>query len=100
MTKKLESITIHAELIGDIWMPDVECTKESTTVFTPEDRPFTSKWTGLRDALLQITNDGDFRSCVINWGIMVIRWWDGKYHIEKTVDIPNCKLTSDCLVTP
>lgn len=96
--KTLESITIYADIVGNIWMPMVECRKETKTVFTPEQQPFTHEWTGLRDALLRITNDGDFRSCLIEWGCMVIRWWDGKYYIERQVDIPNCKLTSDCLV--
>lgn len=98
MGKQLESITIYATLKGDIWMPYIECTKETVTTFTPKGTPFTRKWTGLRDALLHITNDGDFRDCKIDWSCIVIKWFDGKYRIERQVEMPNCKLTADLLV--
>lgn len=98
MSKQLESITIYATLRGDIWMPYMECTKETVTKFTPKGIAFSRKWAGLRDALLHITNDGDFRDCKIDWGCMVIRWYDGKYYLERQVEIPRCKLTEDCLI--
>jgi hypothetical protein len=96
MGKQLESITIYATLKGFIWQ-GIECTKETVTTFTPKTQPFTRKWIGLRDALLHITDDGDFQNCVVDWGCMVIRWFDGKYSIEREVEIPKGKLTADFL---
>lgn len=97
MTKQLESITFYTTVKGFIWMPMVECTKEKVTEFTPKGSSFTPKWEGLREALLYITNDGDFQNCEIDWGCMVVRWFDGKYSIERQVEIPRCKLTEDLL---
>jgi hypothetical protein len=63
---KLESIVLEGEVRGRIWMPAVECTKHFRETFTPEDRPFTGQWAGLRSALIRITDDGDFQSCGIS----------------------------------
>jgi len=69
-------ITLYGEIAGNIWMPAVECTKEfrleliriprnSTTRTYPGIAPRSMEITCLRDALLHITNDGDFQSCSI-----------------------------------
>ncbi len=71
-------ITLYGEIAGTIWMPAVECSKEfhlqlvriprtSTTRTYPGIAPHTMEITCLRDALLHLTNDGDFQSCAINW---------------------------------
>jgi hypothetical protein len=57
-------------------MPSVECEKQfsivldrvprnQTTVTSPGIAPYSMEITCLRDALLHITNDGDFQSCSI-----------------------------------
>jgi hypothetical protein len=71
-------ITLYGEIAGIIWMPAVECSKEfhlelvriprtSTTRTYPGIAPRSMQVTCLRDALLHLTNDGDFQSCSINW---------------------------------
>jgi hypothetical protein len=72
-------ITLSGEIAGVIWMPAVECSKEfhlelkriprmSSTRTYPGIAPRSMEITCLRDALLHLTNDGDFQSCAINWG--------------------------------
>lgn len=97
MVKKLESITVQGELIGRIWQ-GIECYKEVNCTFTPNDRPFSHKWTGLRDALLHVTNDGDFQNCKLSNGVLIIRWYDGRRTIQMVSDIPYCKVSDDCIV--
>ncbi len=74
--KHLESITISGELRGNIWMPDCECTKDFTHTFAPKGRhnPFQKEWIDLREALLDITNDGDFQSCGIDYAYIETTW--------------------------
>jgi len=71
-------ITLYGEIAGPIWMPAVECTKDfhlelvriprTSRIRTyPGIMPRTMEITRLRDALLHLTSDGDFRSCSINW---------------------------------
>ena len=84
--KQLLSIEIYGTIRGTIWMPAIECTKEVHCKFTPKQQPFTREWTGIRDALLHLTNDGDFQSCMledvslrVTWAIrhdFVTRWCD------------------------
>jgi hypothetical protein len=69
-------ITLYGEIAGTIWMPAVECSKEfhleltriprsSSTRTYPGIAPRSMEITCLRDALLHLTNDGDFQSCAI-----------------------------------
>ncbi len=71
-------ITLYGEIAGTIWMPALECTKEfhlelvriprTSRIRTyPGIMPRSMEITCLRDALLHLTNDGDFQSCAINW---------------------------------
>ena len=71
-------ITLYGEIAGTIWMPAVECSKEfhleliriprtSTTRTYPGIAPRSMEITCLRDALLHLINDGDFRSCSVVW---------------------------------
>ena len=70
-------ITFSGEIAGIIWMPAVECSKAfhlaltriprtSSTRTYPGITPRSMQITCLRDALLHLTNDGDFQSCAIN----------------------------------
>jgi hypothetical protein len=71
-------ITLCGEVAGTIWMPTEECTKafhleliriprDSKTRTYPGIAPHSIEITCLRDALLHLTNDGDFQSCAISW---------------------------------
>lgn len=69
------SVRIRCEVIGRIWMPYATYYKsvdETFTVCLERDAEHSihgfSDIDALRDALLRITNDGDFRSCAISRG--------------------------------
>jgi hypothetical protein len=81
-------ITFYGEIAGNIWMPAVECTKafrlelnriprNSTTRTYPGIAPRSMEITCLRDALLHVTNDGDFQSCAIIWAVLEISHYFG-----------------------
>jgi len=81
-------ITLYGEIAGTIWMPAVECCKEfhielkrtprtSTTRTYPGIAPRSMEITCLRDALLYLTNDGDFQSCAINWAMLEVSHYLG-----------------------
>ena len=76
-------IKIYGEVSGEIWMPAVRCTKmfeldliriarDSSPRTYPGIAPRSMEITSLRDALLHLTNDGDFQSCGIAWGILEV----------------------------
>jgi hypothetical protein len=81
-------ITLYGEIAGIIWMPAVECSKEFHLELTriPRKRSTRTypgiaarlmKITCLRDALLHLVNDGDFRSCSILWAKLEISHYFG-----------------------
>jgi hypothetical protein len=83
-----KTITLYGEVAGTIWMPAVECTKEfrlelkriprnSTTRTYPGIAPRSMEITCLLDALLHVTNDGDFQSCAIIWAVLEISRYFG-----------------------
>ena len=81
-------IMLYGEIAGNIWMPAVECSKEfhleltriprtSNTRAYPGIAPRSMEITCLRDALLRLTNDGDFQSCAIAWARLEVRHYFG-----------------------
>jgi len=81
-------ITFYGEIAGTIWMPAVECTKEfhleltriprnSNTRTYPGIAPRSMEIICLRDALLHLTNDGDFQSCAITWARLEVSHYFG-----------------------
>ena len=81
-------ITLYGEVTGTIWMPAVECTKAFHLELTRIPRnsnsrtysgiaPRSMEITRLRDALLHITNDGDFQSCAITWAVLEVSHYSG-----------------------
>jgi len=83
-----KTITLYGEVAGTIWMPAVECAKEfrlelnriprhSTTRTYPGIAPRSMEITCLRDALLHVTNDGDFQSCAITWAVLEVSHYLG-----------------------
>jgi len=93
-----KTITLYGEVAGTIWMPAVECTKEfhlelnriprnSTTRTYPGIAPRSMEVTRLRDALLHLTNDGDFQSCAITWAVLEVSHYFDKADDTRTVEI-------------
>ena len=89
-------IRIYGEVRGTIWMPAAECVKEFDLelVKIPESESRTAHSMGwpmqihkLRDALLEITNDGDFQCCAIDWAQLEISRRQGRTQITKTYDL-------------
>ena len=76
MCKHLEYVKFEGTLIGTIWWPRDECTKEFEVKFTPDDQPFSHLWEGMYKALDRITNDGDFQSCDILECSILVQWID------------------------
>ena len=76
------SIRMYGEVEGMIWMPSAVCTKEFNVrlVRIPRDAKtrtaYAHGWpmeiSELRDALLHLTNDGDFQSCAITWAVLEV----------------------------
>ena len=64
MDKTLLRIKLYGAIIGPIW-DGSECFKEFYEGFAPDHQPFSEQWTNLRDALLHITNGGDFQHAEI-----------------------------------
>ncbi len=103
---KLRAIYLTGVIIGNIWMPNCECEKDFRVKFTPDDEPFSRQWgktpfgCAMRDALLHITNDGDFQSCSILFCEMEAVYGDttptGKYQeIRKYAQVEPCKAIID-----
>jgi hypothetical protein len=64
-------IKITGYLVGYIWMPCGECWKDLEYDLSGEQRRFIEPGT-LRDHVLRATNDGDFQSCSIAQGEIVV----------------------------
>jgi hypothetical protein len=80
----LQSVTISGTVTGPIWWGG-NGSKDVSVTFTPDNQPFTKIWCGLRDAVVDITNDGDFQACspLLIWmnagelspsGMRLIQW--------------------------
>jgi hypothetical protein len=90
-------IRIYGEVRGTIWMPTAECTKEFDLILEkiPESEsrtypgisPRSMQIHCLRDALLYITNDGDFQSCAIDWANLEITTRRGHKRITRTYEL-------------
>lgn len=93
-----KKITLYGEVAGTIWMPAAECTKEfrleltriprnSKTRTYPGIAPRSMEITCLRDALLHVTNDGDFQSCAITWAVLEVSHYFDEADGTRTVEI-------------
>ena len=63
-------VSITTGLVGRIWRPACICAKDTTVKIG--DKPWHYDAKTLREALLHITNDGDFQSCVAVNGVLTI----------------------------
>ena len=52
----------------------------------------------LRDALLHITNDGDFQSCSIEWAVLEVTIDKGNKRITRVWEMRGKGPNSDCFV--
>lgn len=98
---RVERITIWGCISGLIWWPCDRAERSFKVVYSPPAiaryRPFTSEWTGLRDAVCDITNDGDFRSATIDHAfIETIYVDDDGVKKTKTKELKPGKLIEDC----
>jgi hypothetical protein len=65
------NIRIKGYLVGNIWMPDIECYKRLSYNLTRENERLSEPGT-LRDHVLRATRDGDFQSCSIADGVLLV----------------------------
>src|SRR5512139_2970703 len=98
--KTLQSITLSGQIKGRIWMPAVECLKDFTVRFTPDNQPFSRPWSELEDAINHITNDGHFQSCYINDLWIEVKYLENVNHRTQLTAIcneinPNAKILQD-----
>lgn len=98
---------IYGEKIGKIWMPAAECRKEFDHILEkyPEDTQLTANSYGwplqihrLRDALLYITNDGDFQNCEIEWACLEVTRRKGRRSYTRTFELTGSDGNKDCFV--
>lgn len=72
--KNLQSVEISGVLAGKIWMPSCYAWKDFNVKFVPGGYHFAREWHGMRDALCDITNDGDFQSAGIVEACIKVTW--------------------------
>jgi hypothetical protein len=69
--------TISGYLVGQIWMPATECWKDVNYTFVRHEEDRANPWQDaredLREAMLHVTNDGDFQSCGVSHGVLTAR---------------------------
>lgn len=89
-------ISITGYLVGNIWMPNAECWKSLNYDATAKSWQWGEKGT-LRDHVLAATNDGDFQSCVIAQGEVVITHRKGSRKTSRSFPLTMFKSISDCV---
>ena len=102
------TIRLYGEVQGTIWMPAAECTKrfDVRLVRIPRDSntrtAYAHGWpmeiTCLRDALLHITNDGDFQSCGIAFAVLEVTHTRGTRRVSRTWEMRAQGENVDCFV--
>jgi hypothetical protein len=102
------TIRMYGELQGTIWMPAAECTKEfdvrlvriprNATTRTAHSHGWPWEISELRDALLSLTNDGDFQSCAISWAVIEVTHHKGNKRITRTWDVRGKGDNADCFM--
>lgn len=72
--RKETTFVIRGFLVGYIWQPGAECWKDLAFRFEHDKAGITKSagYNSLRDALCAATNDGDFRTCAVAQGELVI----------------------------
>lgn len=101
-------IRIYGELQGKIWMPAVECSKQFDINLVRIPRHATTRtahahgwpWeiSELRDALLSLTNDGDFQSCEIAWAVLEVTRVKGNKRVTRVWPVRGLGENADCFM--
>ncbi|KKN56251.1 hypothetical protein LCGC14_0573960 [marine sediment metagenome] len=96
---KTIKIKIYGELQGPIWWPvGAICTKKFDLYCDYEEKPFRHQIDCLRDALLHITNDGDFQHCEIRFAVLEITKQKGLSIIIRDRLLQGTGENADCFV--
>lgn len=91
---------IRGQVQGAIWWPvGAVCTKEFDVRFTREQRPFRVGAETLRDALLHVTNDGDFQGAVITYALLSVERTKGSRRVIRTVELSRTGDNADLFAT-
>jgi hypothetical protein len=100
------TIRLYGEVEGTIWMPSAVCTKEfdvrllriprNATTRTAYAHGWPLEISELRDALLHLTNDGDFQSCAITWAMLEVSYRKGSKTITRTWEMRGKGPNADC----
>jgi hypothetical protein len=82
---------IYGTLRGTIWMPATTCEKPVEYTLESDDT--------LRDAVLRITNDGDFRACdLCADSFLRIKMHKGTHTITRDFDLSLFPSVADCML--
>ncbi len=102
----VKRIRLYGEVVGAIWMPSEECRKDFSVTLEriPRDAKtrtaYSHGWpmeiSTLRDALLHITNDGDFQSCSITWAVLEVTIDKGNKRITRVWEMRGKGPNADC----
>ena len=99
---KTVSIRIVGNVCGPIWLPPINCTKKFDRTFyrVPVEQNIRrgNEIDCLRDILLKITNDGDFRHCEIEYAVLIIRKQKGNLTIERSWELRGAGYNADCFM--
>jgi len=95
---KTINIRIYGIIRGYIWMPNTECTKEFNLRLSFKSEPFAYQIGCLRDALLHITNDGDFQSCEIEYAVLQVTKQKGLSRIIRERELAGSGENADCFI--
>jgi hypothetical protein len=103
------SIRLYGEVEGTIWMPSAVCTKSFDVRLVRIARDARTRvahahgwpWeiSELRDALLSLTNDGDFQSCSITWAVLEVSYRKGSKTITRTWEVRGTGTNADCFAS-
>ena len=92
----LVNISIRGFLVGTIWMPAAECYKPLDYSLTDQQCRTVGKMT-LRDHVVRATNDGDFQSCTLALGELVVTTRNGRRTTTRTFPLARFPSIADCL---
>jgi hypothetical protein len=106
-TENAKRIVLSGRIVGSIWMPAAECEKDfrleleriprdSGTRTYPGIAPRSMEITCLRDALLHITNDGDFQSASIAEAWLEVTVYKGNKRITRMWELRGNDGNADC----
>lgn len=99
---KTIEIRITGNKLGPIWMPTTDCTKEFDERFrfcdSEKNIRSLDEIDCLRDALLKITNDGDFQHCEIELAFLTVTKQKGLSILTRSRILKGVGENADCFV--